>query len=155
VALTTVSLADASTTPATTRRFCWTRKATGSKRYTIVPEISDRVETVMYRILVATAYAAFLLTSALADDERWYACEEAVQCEWVIGEGGWPAAVRTDSVQAYKQWIQSQAPFTSYFTPGDCFKRDEEFQTFVLESKTRTVCTNMRCVLDIAPECTR
>jgi len=88
-ARTTVSLADGNTTRATTRRFCWTRKATGSKRYTIVPEIRDSVDSVMYRILVATVSATFLLTSAIADDERWYACEDAVQCEWVIGEGGW------------------------------------------------------------------
>lgn len=107
------------------------------------------------RVLVAAVTATFLFTSVIADDERWYACDATVHCEWVIGEGGWPVAVRADSVQAYSQWVRSQAPFTSYFTPGDCFESEAEFQTFVLESKSRMVCADRRCTLDIAPACTR
>lgn len=107
------------------------------------------------RVLVAAVTATFLFTSVIADDERWYACDATVHCEWVIGEGGWPVAVRADSVQAYSQWVRSQAPFTSYFTPGDCFKSEAELQAFVLESKSRMVCADRRCTLDIAPACTR
>lgn len=117
----------------------------------------------VYRILSATVSATFLVTSAFADgartsmggDARWYACEAAAHCQWTIGEGGWPVAVRADSAQEYHHWVKSQAPFTSYFTPGDCFKSDDEFQAFALESRSRMLCTDRRCTLDVAPSCTK
>jgi hypothetical protein len=64
-------------------------------------------------------------------------------------------AVRADSAQEYHHWVKSQAPFTSYFTPGDCFESDDEFQAFALESKSRVLCADRRCTLDVAPSCTK
>lgn len=120
-------------------------------------------EMCRYRFLFATISAICSLTSGFADDAKnsrvtdvhWYACEASDDCAWVIGEGGWPVAVRASSALAFREWVRSQAPFTTYFTPGDCFGRDEEFELYALESKSRVACVDRRCALEVEPKCTK
>lgn len=108
-------------------------------------------------ILFATSFAVCCLTSGVAGeaDPRWYACEVSDDCEWLIGEGGWPVAVRASSTQDYREWAQSQAPFTTYLMPADCFDSDEQFETYLQQSKTRVACVEQRCLLDMEPKCTK
>ena len=116
-----------------------------------------------YCFLFATIFAICFMASGFADDARishvvganWYACEDVNNCAWVIGEGGWPVAVGKSSVPAYLEWVQSQAPFTTYFTPEDCFEKDEEFEAYVLQSKSRVSCAARHCALATEPVCTR
>ena len=116
-----------------------------------------------HRNLFATALVICASTNGWADeasnsfvaDAHWYACEAQTDCAWVIGEGGWPAAVRASNAQAYREWVHSQAPFTTYFMPGDCFNNDEEFKAYVLQSKSRISCKDRHCSLEVTPKCTR
>lgn len=116
-----------------------------------------------YRYLLTTIFAICFSSNCYADKAGpsqfsgvdWYACETPTDCKWLIGEGGWPTAVRADSAQAYRQWVESQAPFTTYFMPGDCFSRGEEFEDYVLRSKSRVACVERLCKLAAEPECTK
>lgn len=117
----------------------------------------------MYRGLCATVCTLALSASGFADDApgsggpdaQWYVCDAPEHCAWTIGEGGWPVAVRTESVQAYREWVRSRAPFTTYFAPGDCFMSDDAFQAYARESKSRVMCAGRRCALAIEPHCTK
>ncbi len=116
-----------------------------------------------YRYVLATFLAIGSTTNGLAgdsDDSRgvdatWYACDASTDCAWTIGEGGWPVAVRTSSVSAYASWARSQAPFTTYFMPGDCFEGDEEFEAYVLRSRSAVSCVDRHCTLETEPNCTK
>lgn len=88
-------------------------------------------------------------------DPLWYACETVDECQWLIGEGGWPVAVRADSAQPYLEWVQTRAPFTTYFMPGDCFVSDEQFKNYLNESRTRVKCVERQCSLGIRPRCAK
>ena len=70
--------------------------------------------------------AAELADGARGAAAKWHACQVAADCTWTLGEGGWPAAVSGSSVSAHQEWVESQAPFTTYFMPGDCFAHSEE-----------------------------
>ena len=115
------------------------------------------------RILFPMILAICFSASGFADeadissraDAHWYACEVSDDCAWLMGEGGWPVAVRASSAQAYRERVHSQAPFTTYFMPGDCFVSDEEFNAYVRISESRVSCEDRRCSLDIHPECTK
>ncbi len=110
--------------------------------------------TVLVICSSAIGYADEARISSVVD-AHWYACEAPDDCAWLMGEGGWPVAVRASSTQAYREWVHSQAPFTTYFMPGDCFVSDEEFKAYVLQSKSRISCEGRRCSLDIDPKCTK
>ena len=113
----------------------------------------------MHRIdfLFATFFILSCLSSGVSGETnpRWRACETPDDCEWMIGEGGWPVAVRASSTRAYREWVDSQAPFTTYFMPGDCFVSDEEFKNYLDRSKSRVACVERRCLLEIEPRCTK
>ena len=114
-------------------------------------------------MLLLTIVATCLSSGGFADTSgasrsshrNWYACEASTDCTWLIGEGGWPTAVRADSAQAYRRWVESQAPFTTYFMPGDCFSRGGEFEDYVLRSKSGVACADRSCKLTTEPECTK
>ena len=116
-----------------------------------------------YRYLFATILAVCFSGSSHADKAGtsrsagadWYACEATADCAWSLGEGGWPTAVRGENAQAYRKWVDSQAPFTTYFMPGDCFNRDDEFVDYILRSKSAVTCVERLCKLDVEPECTK
>ena len=86
---------------------------------------------------------------------NWHACRVTVDCAWAIGGGGWPVAIHADSASAYLDWVQSQAPFTTYFIPGDCFARREEFHSYVSRSKSSVACLAGSCTLELKPKCTK
>ena len=86
---------------------------------------------------------------------NWHACEVTADCTWAIGGGGWPVATRADSASAYLDWVQSQAPFTTYFMPGDCFARPEEFHSYVASSKSSVACLAGSCTLELKPTCAK
>ena len=117
----------------------------------------------MNRFLGAAVCTVYVLTAGTADlargsdgpDERWFACEAPEHCAWTIGEGGWPVAVRADSVEAYRDWARTQAPFTTYFTPGDCFEREADFEAYARRSRSRVTCDDRRCTIAIEPRCNR
>ena len=85
----------------------------------------------------------------------WQACQVPADCTWTIGEAGWPAAVDTESVAAYREWVESQAAFTTYFMPGDCFVHNDEFESYVSRSKSSIACLDGACTLAIEPVCTK
>ena len=85
----------------------------------------------------------------------WYACDVSGDCSWALGEGGWPAAVRAEDLSAFLEWVESRAPFTTYFMPGDCFARDEEFQAYIARSKSAVSCVHRRCTLTVTPVCSK
>lgn len=125
---------------------------------------SDRTGLVrMYRYLAACLVAVASLTSGHADggrgsgspDEGWYACEISADCASVSGEGGWPVAVRATRAAEYLEWVRSRASFTSYFTPGDCFAKAEEFEAYVSLSRSDLSCVEHRCSLGSQPACTK
>ena len=115
-----------------------------------------------YRLLLAAFLGVSSTPIGLADDSdgsrgkdaTWYACDVATDCSWAIGGGGWPVAVRTSSVSAYLEWVRSQAPFTTYFMPSDCFEGDGEFEAYVVRSETAVSCAEHHCALEIEPTCT-
>ncbi len=113
----------------------------------------------MHRIgtLLAMIFATCYLSSGVAGeaDPRWYACEVSNDCAWLIGEGGWPVAVRASNTPEYREWAQSQAPFTTYFTPADCFVSDQDFEKYLYQSRSQVACADRRCVLNLEPKCTK
>jgi hypothetical protein len=85
----------------------------------------------------------------------WRACRVATDCTWTIGAGGWPVAVRGENVSVHRDWIESQAPFTTYWMPGDCFARTEQFEAYVARSRSSVACLGGACALALEPICTR
>jgi hypothetical protein len=116
-----------------------------------------------HRYLCSIVVLVCFLTSADAGEASetrdanadWYACEVSEDCSWTLGEGGWPAAVRAESISVFLEWVETRAPFTTYFMPGDCFERDEEFQDYIARSKSAVSCAHRRCALTVTPVCTR
>ena len=92
-----------------------------------------------------------------AQDEvqSWHTCRVAADCIWTIGAAGWPVAVNAAALPAYHEWIQSQAPFTTYFMPGDCFAHDGEFEAYVSRTESSVVCVDEACALEVDPNCTK
>lgn len=85
----------------------------------------------------------------------WHVCSVASDCTWTVGEGGWPAAVNAERESDYLAWVESQAPFTTYFTPDDCFLEGEELSAYVSESRSSVDCRAGSCTLTVSPHCTR
>ena len=87
--------------------------------------------------------------------QSWNACRILDDCTWSLGEGGWPAAVNAAGLPAYQEWVRSQAPFTTYFMPGDCFAYNDEFEAYLSRTKSSVACVAGSCVLETEPSCTR
>ncbi|MBW2280465.1 MAG: hypothetical protein JRG76_15860 [Deltaproteobacteria bacterium] len=85
---------------------------------------------------------------------EWSTCGIAADCTWLIGEGGWPVAVNSTRSQDYQAWVQSQAPFTTYYTPSDCFAQGREFDEYSTRSESAIACDAGRCRIDLEPACT-
>jgi len=82
-------------------------------------------------------------------------CGEPAECSWTLGGGGWPTAVNTEQVSAHRDWVESQAPFTTYHMPGDCFESPDVFEAYVARSRATVVCRAGACALAIEPTCTK
>jgi hypothetical protein len=85
----------------------------------------------------------------------WQACSVAADCVWTIGEAGWPTAVSRVRESDYLDWVASRAPFTTYFTPDDCFVEPAEFSSYVSRSRSSVACQAGICTLGVEPRCTR
>ena len=87
----------------------------------------------------------------------WRALEqyERMSGVWVLGEGGWPTAVNGSRRTTYLEWVASQAPFTTYFTPSDCFVSEREIEEFEGESREALACSGGRCIIALEQRCTR
>jgi len=85
--------------------------------------------------------------------DPWRACSEPADCSWTLGGGGWPTAVNVEQVSAHRDWVDSQAPFTTYHMPGDCFGSTQAFEAYVAHSRSTVVCRAGACGLAIEPTC--
>jgi len=88
------------------------------------------------------------------DTAEWLSCRVGADCNWLIGEGGWPVAVNRARTQDYQAWVHSQAPFTTYYTPSDCFAHGEEFDDYSARSEGAVACAAGSCRIDLEPGCT-
>ena len=119
------------------------------------------LEALFHVSAVGLVVAVTTIASADAPyDESWHMCVSAEQCVWVEGPGGWPDAVHKDHVKSYTGWLTLRAPYTTYFTPGDCFASTQEWDDYVAATKDRVACLAGRCRIDLEWEtvlerCTR
>ncbi len=85
---------------------------------------------------------------------EWLSCRTAADCTWLIGEGGWPVAINRERKNDYLAWVRSQAPFTTYYAPSDCFAHSEESDDYAARSQGAVTCDAARCRIDLEPVCT-
>ncbi len=85
---------------------------------------------------------------------EWLSCRTLADCTWLIGEGGWPVAINRKRKDDYLAWVRSQAPFTTYYTPSDCFAHSQEFDGYTRHSQEAVRCHEGRCRIDLDPACT-
>ncbi len=139
------------------------RRLTRSERPSSLPRVWFRASGVgAWSVLSAGAVALGALLSCTqgaptsqvpSPARQWRSCEAASDCAVVIGQAGWPAAINARHELDYLGWVQSQAPFTTYFAPGDCFAEDAAFRAYVSRSESSLACTGGQCVLGVEATC--